>query len=405
MLTRLHAKGFKSLSDLEVSFPQLTVLFGPNASGKSNILEAAEALALIGTSRTLSDALADSLRGYPLELFAFPEDGLPGLHRQAAARFSLDADVAVEGEALRYQVGVEVRPSTGGLTVYNEQLGRHGGRSKPTIETRSGEVYLRPKQRGRPPAESVGLNYALLSDRRLAGSQYELIERCRRELEDWRVYYLEPLLMRIARPPAEVRDIGSAGLEMAPYLHRLKMEEPNRFSAVRRALRSLIPSVEDLDVDLDERRGELDVQVRQDGRDFSSRVISEGTLRVLALCSIAVNPWAKGLVAFEEPENGVHPRRLELIAGLLVSLATQEDRQVIVTTHSPLFCAAVLRLTNHDRDKVAVLNVRRDAEGTQVRPIEFADSLFQNQELLTGLSSPGEDGVFEGLLMRGLLDE
>jgi hypothetical protein len=59
-------------------------------------------------------------------------------------------------------------------------------------------------------------------------------------------------------------------------------------------------------------------------------------LRVLALCAIAVNPWNGPLSAFEEPENGVHPRRLELIADLLTSLALEQGRQLVVTSHSPL---------------------------------------------------------------------
>ena len=149
--------------------------------------------------------------------------------------------------------------------------------------------------------------------------------------------------MRSARPPADVRDIGALGEDIAPFLYRLRAEKANHFDAVKRTLRSLIPSVEDLAVDLDEKRGTLDIQVRQEGADFSSRIISEGTLRVLARCAIAVNPWSGGLVAFEEPENGVHPRRLELIAKLLISLAMDQNHQVIVTTHSALFCGAVLK--------------------------------------------------------------
>lgn len=43
MLQRLKVQGFKSLTDLEVDLPRLTVLFGPNAAGKSNLLEAVQA--------------------------------------------------------------------------------------------------------------------------------------------------------------------------------------------------------------------------------------------------------------------------------------------------------------------------------------------------------------------------
>jgi len=346
------------------------------------------------------------VRGYPVEAFTFPGDGLPGLLRAEAARFSLDADLQIAGERLQYRVGVEIHPAAGSLLVWDEYLTRLGRRQRPAIEVVGDRLLLRPQRKGHPPEQQVGLNYTLLSDRRLSGTDYDALDKCRDELGDWRTYYLDPrIAMRSAQPPAEVRDIGVPGHLIAPYLHRLKVEHPKRFGAVRRTLRSLVPSVEDLDVELDERRGELDIRVRQDGCDFSSRIISEGTLRVLALCAIAVNPWAKGVVAFEEPENGVHPRRLELIAELLVSLATQGARQVIVTTHSGLFCATVLRLTEANPDRVAVLSVQQREGGTQVRPVEFPRSLFQEQELLRELSSPTQDGIFEALLLRGLLDE
>jgi predicted ATPase len=68
--------------------------------------------------------------------------------------------------------------------------------------------------------------------------------------------------------------------------------------------------------------------------DYSSKVISEGTLRLLGLMAILspVNPAT--VIGFEEPENGVHPRRLKLIAELLRNAS--EKKQIIVNTHSAL---------------------------------------------------------------------
>src|SRR5262245_34343810 len=91
VLSQFTIKSFKSLAEVEVAFPRLAVLFGPNAAGKSNLLDAVQALSRIGTSRTLSDALAEPIRGYPVEAFAFPEGGLAALLGQKAASFSLDA--------------------------------------------------------------------------------------------------------------------------------------------------------------------------------------------------------------------------------------------------------------------------------------------------------------------------
>ncbi|HQK95498.1 MAG TPA: ATP-binding protein [Armatimonadota bacterium] len=324
MLRRLHAKGFKSLVDLEIEFPLLTVLFGPNASGKSNIIEAAQTISRCGTARTLSDAFDQSIRGYPLEAFSFGPDGLAGHLRRGAVEMELDAVVGAQGDDYRYRVCVQAEPGTGDLATKDEYLARLTRQGdpwgRPVIERVENRLRIRRKSKpAHPREEPTGGNHTMLSDLRLAGPEYAAIERCRREFEEWRVYYLDPrVAMRAARPPAGVRDIGALGEDIAPFLHRLRSDEPKRYAAVSRTLRSIIPSVDAVNVDLDERRATLDIQIIQDGCSYSSRVISEGTLRVLALCSICTNPWASGLVAFEEPENGVHPRRLELIAQMLV---------------------------------------------------------------------------------------
>jgi predicted ATPase len=367
MLTHLRVTGFKSLGHLELSFPKLAVLFGPNAAGKSNLLEAVQALSRLGTSRTLSDALTQPIRGYPLEAFAFPAGGLPALLRQQGARFALEATLEVGKELFRYRVAVEARPASGSLAVYDEYLaalGKDGEpRGDPLIEQAEGQLRLRRRGKAAPPrSEPVGLNHTLLSDPRLGGAEYRGVERCRAELEGWRIYYLDPrVAMRSARPPTDARDIGVLGEDVAPFLYHLRAEKPLHFAAVKRTLRSLIPGVEDLSVDLDEKRGTLDIQVRQGGAEFSSRVLSEGTLRVLALCAVAANPWASGLLAFEEPETGVHPRRLELIAKLLTSLAIDQGRQVIVTTHSALLGDAVLKEARTYPGEVVAIDANCDS--------------------------------------------
>lgn len=411
MLKKLQIKGFKSLADIQVAFPQLTVLFGPNAAGKSNLLEAVQLLSRIGTTRTLADALGTPIRGYPLEAFAMPAGGLPELVRQSSSQFTLDATVRCDPDVYQYRIGVQIQPGSGSLTVQDEYLAKlaKSGEPKgsPSIERVKDQLHVRRKSKpAHPRQEPIGLNHAMLSDPRFSGEEYRSIERCRSEFEGWRTYYLDPrVTMRSARPPADVRDIGVLGEDIAPFLYRLRAEHAKHLAAVKRSLRTLIPSIEDLNVDLDEKRGTLDIQIRQDGTDYSSRIISEGTLRVLALCAIAANPWAKGLIAFEEPENGVHPRRLELIARLLVSLANDRDRQVIVTTHSALFCDAVMKQMRASQDDVALLNIRRGVHGTEVVPFDYdLESLYNEAELATALTAPTEDGVFEGLLLRGLLD-
>ena len=411
MLKKLTVRGFKSLAGVTVDFPRFAVLFGPNAAGKSNLLDVIQALSRIGTQRTLADALGEPIRGHPIEAFTFPADGLSGLLSLDAAQFSLEADLTAGKESYRYRVEVQIQPGSGKLTTADEYLVLLNAKGEPrgraAIERVESNLHIRRKSKpAHPRQEPVGLNHTILSDPRLGGAEYRWMEKTRGELADWRTYYLDPrVAMRAPRPPSDVGDIGVLGEHVAPFLYKLKAEKPKHFDAISRTLRSIVPSIEAIDVDLDKRRGTLDLLVREDGTDYSSRIVSEGTLRVLALCAIAVNPWGGSLLAFEEPENGVHPRRLELIAQLLLSLAMERDRQVVVTTHSPLFCDAVLRQARSKPEEIGLFNVRRVGRASEIRPFDVTGPLFQDSEVAAALTSGTEDGLFESLLLRGWIDE
>lgn len=410
MLRQLRIARFKSLADVSVSFPSLTVLFGPNAAGKSNLLDGIQALSRLGTSRTASEALAEPIRGHAIEAFAFPPGGLSELLSLEKASFAMDAQLQSNGERFRYKVEVAIHPASGNLSVEDEFLAQLNAKGEtkgnPLIERHGDKLLLRRRSKPAAPRhEPAALHHTLLSDPRLGGAEYRPLEKARFELASWRVYYLDPrVAMRVAKAPAAVRDIGVLGEDIAPFLYRLRVDDAKAFAAVKRTVRSIIPSIEEIEVDLDKRRGTLDILIRQGGVNFSSRVISEGTLRVLALCTVAVNPWVGPLIAFEEPENGVHPRRIELIAQLLVSLARSRRIQVIATSHSPLFCDSILKEARKDPERIALLNVRRGVGGTEVIPFEVTGPLFQDSEIKKALSEESEERLFEALMARGMLD-
>lgn len=416
MLRRLTVRDFKSFENATVAFPRLAVFFGPNSVGKSNLLDAIQMLSRIGTGRTLSEAMGWQIRGHPIEMFRLPAGGLPAMLAKPTAQFGLEADLtvsttSVRNDGFRYSITVEIATESGGLTNCDEFLSALNKKGQPmgspAIIRDGDRLRIHRQTGGRPRLEDLGQNYAILSDPRLGRPAYRHIERVRDELADWRTYYLDPRVsMRRPMPPRDVHDIGVYGQFIAPFLHKLKSQKRRHFDTVLRTVRTIIPSIETIDIDLDERRGTLDLFVQQGGTSFSSRVVSEGTLRVLALCTIAVNPWNGSLIAFEEPENGVHPRRTELIAQLLVSLATEGQRQVIVTTHSPLFCNSVFnQARTRSNEDVALFTFHNAGQKTEIKPFSSSGPLFQLDEVSKELTSSGEDGVFEGLVLRGLVDE
>lgn len=414
MLERFKATGFKSLVDVEIELPRLLVLFGPNAAGKSNVLDAVQVLSRLATERTLDEALSPPMRGYPTEAFTLPTGGLPELLEQETATFTLEADIGpeyVDGsrlDPLRYRATVLVEPAGGVLRVEDEYLTRLNTDREPKfnarIEKAGEQLIIRRAQVGQPRREPVGLNHTKLSDPRLSGEHYPHLERMREELKGWRTYYLDPrVAMRSPQPPREVQDIGPQGEDLAAFLYGLKNDpdDSDRFDAVVRVLRAVVPSVDRVDVDLDKKRGELDLQIVQNGTPFSGRVISEGTLRVMALCAIAVNPWPGSLVAFEEPENGVHPRRLEIIADVLTSMAIQGDRQVIVTTHSPKFAGIMVSKQRTHPNDVGLVECGNESGRTVLRKFEPSGPLFDDDEIREVLTDKSEDGIFDAMMMRG----
>ncbi len=183
MLKRIHIKGYKSLSDIEVKLKPLTVLFGPNAAGKSNLLDALQLLSKLGTSRTLKEAFDPSYRGKPLESFTIGEKGIKGLLREERLLFSFEADlhlsnvvveavnrqiremrrsgsengttergklpVPVRERDLRYRIQIEMLPKSGILRVADEYLaalnskGLPMGQRKPFLERQNQKIHLR----------------------------------------------------------------------------------------------------------------------------------------------------------------------------------------------------------------------------------------------------------------------
>lgn len=417
MLRRIHIRGFKSLFDVEVELAPLVVVLGPNAAGKSNFLEAVSLLSRLVTEKTLADAFEPPLRGYPVEAFSLPEEGLSELLSRKRAELAIEADVELPSASriagLRYRTAVQIDPQTGVLGVRDEylaRLNRDGSikSMKARVELDGDHLVVRRLgEAGQPHREPLGLNHTLASNLQLSGAKrYPDFDRLRAELGRWHTYYLDPRVsMREPQPPREVSDIGPRGEWIAPFLHRLKESEEHRkhFAAVRRALHSAIPSVEGLDVELDKSHGTLDIQVSQDGTPYSSRVISEGTLRVLALCAIGANPTPSSLVAFEEPENGVHPRRIEVVADLLTAMARPEATQVIVTTHSPTLIGAMLEKSRENPRLVRLLRCTQEGRETRLAPFDTAGPVFDDSEIRSALTGSEDRAILEALLLRGWL--
>jgi hypothetical protein len=138
MLKALKVRGFKSLDDVTLNFPRLTVLFGA---------------------------------------FSFPSGGLAELLSGPPRKFDLEADLEVGPDPFRYKVSVEIEPLSAALSVVDEYLARlHKSSNDPVgvaaIEVVEGRIRLRRKSSGKPRFESLRQNVTMLSDVRLGAPEY-----------------------------------------------------------------------------------------------------------------------------------------------------------------------------------------------------------------------------------------
>ena len=429
MLRRVKVCGYKSLSDLEVRLQPLSVLFGPNAAGKSNFLDALQLLSGFATQRTLKDAFLPPYRGKPLESVTFRDGGMQALLEAESAGFSIEVDVelsqstvdqldrqvremkrsrpgtngkdpsAVKERYLRYRIEVAIQPRTGIVQVADEYLaaltasGEPTGKRGPFLEQMQSRLHLRMEGQAHPAYHERYLDHAVLS-MPLYPPHYPHLVALRQELANWLFFYFEPReRMRASTPVREVRHVGLMGEDLAAFLNTLKVLDPDHFEAVERSLHMLIPSLTGIDL-VANNLGEVEMRLREGNTLVPARVVSEGALRVLGLLAVSGARERPTLVGFEEPENGVHPRRIRLIAEFLRALAAQ-DSQLIVTTHSPLLADLI--------PEDSLYACRKDGGRTLIQPLA-SGALFKSSEIESALDAEESQLTAGQRMLRGDFD-
>jgi predicted ATPase len=367
MIKRLKIEGYKSFQNLNIELRPLTVIFGPNASGKSNFLDALYFLSRAVNQKNLKEAF-EGHRGLPLESFYYGDKGYEGLLKKSNLQFNFEVDIelsslvikkveeiveakrrGIDSKAskkiiteslLRYRLTIEALPETGYLRVMDERLcaiKRNGEEKKrnPFLEKEKNQIHLRMEGQAHPTFHQIGLDHTIVSTA-LYEPHYPHITAFRMELANWFTYYLEPrALMREEVPLADIESLGPRGENLAAFLNTLKHKHTKDFESFNLSLKRILPT--DAAVDIEHlKEGRVGLRLSENGLWFSARLISEGTLRLIGLLA-AIHPKNPAtLVAFEEPENGVHPVRLKIISDVLKNAVQGYGKQIIVTTHSPI---------------------------------------------------------------------
>lgn len=402
MLTRLKVSGFKSLVDVDIRFGPFTCIAGANGVGKSNLFDAIQFLSALADNTLLEAALSirRSGKGHAYDVrslfhhtggqenntmsfeaeMIIPSEGVDDLRQRAEASITF----------LRYKVVISYEDSDnllsiGSLKLSEENLEHinvgeahrhlrfphsarnwrnsavHGRRTSgfiSTIDADTGpKIMLHQDQSGGRPKTFLARSLPRTVLSTVSATENPTALLARREMQSWRLLQLEPSALREPDEFTASPGLGADGSHLPItlyYLARLRSQEQTQtwlYEQVANRLSELIDDVYDVAIDRDEKRQLLSLKVTDTNQTtHPARSLSDGTLRFLALAVLEQDPSAGGLICLEEPENGIHPKRIPAMLRLLEDIAVDVNepvtadnplRQVIINTHSPLVVQCV----------------------------------------------------------------
>ena len=353
--TGLSLENWRNFVSADVQLQRRAFLVGPNASGKSNLLDAFRFLYDIAT---VGGGFQEAVR---------KRGGVSGIRALAARRYSdvgISVTVGNDEEAARWEYKLRFAQDNIRRPFIKEETVRHNGEvllERPNVEDEGD-----PQRKSQTYLEQVNVNREF------------------RELVDFlgsvRYRHIVPQLVR---DPDR-----SIGRENDPFggdfLDQLARTQPrtlrSRLRRITKALQVAVPQLEYLELQRDERgtphlRGRYE-HWRSQGAWQSERELSDGTLRLLGFLWSVIE--GDGPLLLEEPELSLHPEVVRHLPQLIARAQRGGGRQIIMSTHS----AELLQDRGIGMDEALLLVPVN--EGTKV---EAAGSRFEIRELLeAGLS-------------------
>lgn len=332
LIESITVEGFKSIKALrDLKLGQINVVIGANGAGKSNFIGLFSFLGAIRDGR-----LQRAVVG------AGGADGM--LHFGTRVTDTLRIHVVFEGEVNQYEI---VLVPTAGDTL------------RPVEE----RVFYWKKEKFPHP-----VSYPLTGDGREAGvitppANLPAAAFVARHLARLRVYHFHDTgkdsPFKKTASIADSRALHPDGGNLAAFLYRLRENFPESYQQIRATIGQVAPFFDDFHLEPDAFNPEvirLEWRHRQSDAYFNAAAFSDGSLRFVALATLLLQPvdLRPSVILIDEPELGLHPFAIKLLAALIRQAAV--DTQVIVATQSSLL------LDNFDPAEILV--ARQQGGGT-----------------------------------------
>ena len=334
-LQRVILEGFKSIKSMDLELSALNLMIGANGAGKSNLVSFFEML------KASLDARLDGFVGRHGGPNAFLHLGAKTTSEISTA-ITVDTDV---GEGTLYQRLVFNAPDSLNYGRNHAKRSKGASRSDEVVFDDLCSIIEHPGNAGRPSQ----LIYFALKD------QIGIY------------HFHDTTLTASVRSAAYVEDnrfLRSDGNNLAAFLYRLQQVQPKAYGHIRSTVRLVAPFFDDFSLApraLDPRRILLNWKQIDTDYEFGPHQLSDGTLRAICLITLLMQPENElpDLIIVDEPELGLHPYALNLIASLFQKAS--HHTQVLISTQSTSF------LDNFDPEDVIVVD-REDKESRFSRP-------------------------------------
>ncbi|MBS0659500.1 MAG: AAA family ATPase [Verrucomicrobia bacterium] len=352
----LTLRNFKNFAEASFDLDQpVTLLIGPNGAGKSNLIEAIELFSFLASGRPLHE-VTDIGRGGGLEI----RGGLAACARRGSSSFEFELFLAGDGVpavALIYQLEIDV---SGEPRICRESL-----RSMieplplfevlPSMGSVANEVRYNNHDRGphKPITTAAADRTALSQYARFATKDLKLTESLRMidavssAIQPPAVIDPIPKLMRGYERQSE-RVLARNAFNLSPVLRHLaqgahatlRADAPDDRHPKKILLDRIARLPDEAFTDfefIDTKAGDvmLGFRVASSPDPIDARVLSDGTLRALALLTALETVTQHQLLILEELDNGIHPSRLGMLVESVFESARRRNLRLLATTHNP----------------------------------------------------------------------
>lgn len=364
LIKRLHLKKLLSFNDSSIELGQLNVLIGPNAVGKSNLIEVISLLQAAPSSIAAAIRRGGGIRQW---LWLGDRGASPIATIECELRLSRGRQVG----PLVYQL--QFSEQANGFVILHEQI------AKASPDDNTTGVYL-ARSNGQaefggaadqgvvpvmllPPSESILSQFKNPADPTPiteVGNHFAQI----RIYREFRTGPTSPARYGISTSvPKDALTDGSDNLALV--LHDLYFRDVHEHM-IKAYLRRFCERFEDVKVDVGE--GLARTYLNEAGlvEKLSAIRMSDGTLKFLSLLAALFHPKPPPLMCIEEPEVGLHPDAMQLVAEAL--LEASESMQLIVTTHSEGLVDALT-----DRPETVLVCERDFDNGTRMKSLSKED--------------------------------